>query len=104
MGTSSQALGAQRSSSSLGYLRCPSFIRPVETSAVLTSMWAGLHTEALQAVRAIPDQEGKGDDRVLRAVETVKDDIIHSPSYVLAKAWMLKRGEELRRVRAGWAW
>lgn len=64
-------------------------------------MWAGLHTEALQAVRAIPDQEGKGDDRVLRAVETVKDDIIHSPSYVLAKAWMLKRGEELSQEGQG---
>lgn len=56
-------------------------------------------------MRVIPDQEDKGDGRVLRAVERVKDDMIHSLSSVLAKAWKLKRGEELSQEgRGGWAW
>lgn len=45
-------------------------------------VWAEWPTEA---VRAIPDQEGKDDGRVLRAVGRLKDDIIHSLSSVLAK-------------------
>lgn len=46
-------------------------------------------------MRAIPDQEGKDDGRMLRAVGRLKDDIIHSLSSVLAKARRLKKGEEL---------
>lgn len=52
-------------------------------------------------MRAIPDQQGKDDGRVLRAVRMVKDGMIHCLSSVLAKARRLKRGEELSQEGRG---